>query len=381
MTSKLSAALKTDAIRPPTAFERFRAQINLVRGDVAKLLGDPSKVDKFIRVCLNAVQYTPAVLDADRKSLLLACLEAAQDGLMPDGNEAVFNVYKTKVTRGNREEWVEIVQYLPMAYGLVQKIYESGATFVDAVAVYEKDHFKYQRGDEPKIEHVPYDGEGDPGPLKAAYIVVRYPNLQTKREVMFRRDVEKVRSKSKAKDGLMWKEFYDQGAIKSVIHRINKQLPQSDRLRLALAKDNAAVGLAEIAAPAAAIESGTDLSALLEDKRLDQAIQEGRASAAREPVTVENEVSKTAEKKEAESGGGAKPPAEEKTAAAAPKPGDPGTPELKVKIIEKMTAASARDVLNIAKDDVDFFKWSDTDLKELMGVYVKRYEELKGTQE
>lgn len=262
MSRLQAAATAGTARREVSPYERFRHQVNQLRKDMGVLLGDENKVDKFIRVCLNAVQHNPKTLAADRRSLLLACMEAVQDGLLPDGTEAVFNIYNTKddaaSKQQNREVRVDVVQYLPMAYGLIQKIYESGATYVDAVAVYAKDTFKYERGDNPRIVHEPWTGDGEPGAVVAAYVVVRYKDLETKREVMFKRDIEKVRSKSKAKDGMMWKDFYDQAAIKSVIHRINKQLPQAERLRRALEHDNKAVGLADV--EVISTDAGADLN-------------------------------------------------------------------------------------------------------------------------
>src|SRR5262245_12880081 len=221
MSTKLAAAVG-GTLRPDmTPYERFMAQINRLRPDLAGLLGEEN-VDRFVRVALNAVQYEPKVLEAHpatRRSLLLACMEAAQDGLLPDGNEAVFNIYPTKNRElsklEGRDVWENIVQYLLMVYGLVQLIYRSGAKSVDAVPVYAKDKFKYTRGDKPKIMHEPYDGPEEPGEVKAAYVVVELATGALKREVMFRRDIERVRLKSKQPDGLMWKDFYDQGAVKS----------------------------------------------------------------------------------------------------------------------------------------------------------------------
>jgi recombination protein RecT len=363
--------------RERTPYEQFRAQINLVRRDIAALVGDKN-VDRFIRVCLNAVQYNPKLLDADRRSLFLACMDAAQDGLIPDGSEAVLNIYPTKDREASkaqrRDVWVEVVQYLPMAYGLVQKIYEAGATFVDAVAVYERDHFKYQRGDSPMIEHTPYGGSEEPGKIIAAYCVVKFPGLETKREVMFRRDIEKVRKKSKAPDGLMWKEgddgFYDQGAIKSVIHRINKQLPQSERLNRALAKDNKAIGLSEIA-DLPAEETGPNLAALadgrLEQQLRDQVLNGGAPAPQGEKVVVGEQIDDavTGEKKEkAET-----PPL--------PQKGDKGTPELKVKFLGQIENAQATDVLDIVIDDVRFYEWEKADLDEMINKYQSKLAALK----
>lgn len=373
--SRLAAALGTaPQTRELSPFEVFKKQINKLRPDMGALIGK-EKVDAFVRACLNAVQHNAGLLDADRRTLFLSCMEAASDGLMPDGNEAVLNVYSTKDAerskRENRQIYVDVVQYLPMAYGLVQRMYEiPGVTGVDAVAVYALDEFDYQRGDNPHIIHKPYDGDDDPGKVKAAYVVIKFKDRETKREVMFRRDIEKVRDKSKAKNGLMWDEktgFYDQGAIKSVIHRVFKQLPQAERLARALAHDNKAVGLADVTTPTE--DTGTNLAQLV-DMRFDQELRDQAlgGNAAKTGETIEGTVTGKTETGGAEIAAGAEAATAQGAGAATPpppKPGDPGTPELKAKFLGQMDNAKSSDVLDIVQDDIKFYKWSDEDAAEL----------------
>ena len=369
--SKLQAAIagQQAARREQTPYERFRAQLNLVRPDIVGLVGKDN-VDKFVRVCLNAVQANPAVLEADRRSLLLACLRAAQDNLLPDGREAVLNIYKTKVKRGGREEWIEIVQYLPMVGGLVKKLYDSGhVTFVDAVAVRERDDFEYHRGDEPKIVHKPYIGEEDPGKVVAAYIIAKLKNGEVKREVMSRRDIEIVRSKSKAPNGPMWAEdaFYDQAAIKSVIKRAYKQLPSSLQIESTIEADNAAIGLDVPSAPTGV--TGSNVEAIV-DGRFEQELAD---AALRKEATVEQEVA-------AQAVGAEAAPAQKAEAKEPPKKSgrDKGTPELKQKFITAFGDCKDSDVLSIKADEMRFYEWSRDDLSELNAAYDKRLEALTG---
>lgn len=224
----------------------IRSTLERQKQEIGNALPEEIPAERFIRTALTAVQVNPDLLDADRQSLFLACMKAAQDGLLPDGREAVLNVYntKTKVWEGNRqvEKWVPTVQYLPMVRGLLKLIRNSGEIgHVDAAAVYERDVFRFVRGDDPRLEHEPYLGEDDPGKIVAAYIVVRFTNGEVHREVMPRRDIEKVRGASKSGDGANspWSKWYDQMAIKSVIKRAAKLLPNSSkRLESAIGHDN-----------------------------------------------------------------------------------------------------------------------------------------------
>lgn len=209
-----------------SAYEIFRTKLAQCRQDLRSLLGGDQAVARFERVVLNAVQQNPDLLAANGRTLMLACMKAAQDRLLPDGREAVLNIYNTKVKTDKGEQWVKAVQYLPMVRGLIKLMWETGLfTMLDAVAVYQKDYFEYRRGDEPRIHHEPYAGEDDPGPVVAAYFIGKMKNGETKREVMYRRDIEKARAASKTPDKGPWDSWYDQMAIKSVVHRVYKQLP------------------------------------------------------------------------------------------------------------------------------------------------------------
>lgn len=252
---------------PPTSYDGLKRQLEGSKHEFAPLLGSQANVDAFVRVVLNAVLANPDLIAANRRSLIAACMKAAMDGLMPDGREAVLNVYNTKVTdkETGREMWVKMAQYLPMVGGMIKSLYESGqVSMVDAAAVYEQDRFLFRRGDAPVLEHEP-TSEDEPGRVKAAYVVVRMTSGEMKREVMFRRDIEAVRAMSKAGDGASspWTRWYDQQAIKSVIKRAAKQLPRMDRLDRQISHDNEAIGLAgqagigDIVAPAPGVESLT----------------------------------------------------------------------------------------------------------------------------
>lgn len=369
--SKLAQAMGQSAGnvagRERTPYEVFRSQIEKLRPEIATMTGKEG-VDRFIRVCLNAVQSNPGVLLADRKSLIISCLRAAQDRLLPDGREAVLNIYKTKVKQDGIEQWKELVQYLPMVGGLIKKLYDSGhVTFVDAVAVREKDDFDYQRGDEPRIVHKPYAGEEDPGKVIAAYVVAKLKNGETKREVMFRREIETVRNASKAPNGLMWDKFYDQGAIKSVIKRAYKQIPNYYELDSVIAADNHATGI-EIEGTVVS-SSSTDLSALV-DGRLDQELSRvptgAPASAPKDEVKVGGSAAAEGEKKtdsgETSSGGEQKPAIGK----------SPGTPEIKATFIAKMKASTDLDALAIIADDSNAFEWKPADLGEINTAYHDR---------
>ena len=262
---KAVATGKSTAQEARTPYESLKRQLESSKAEFLPLFGNSQQnVDRFIRVVLNAVLSNGDLLDADRRSLISACMKAAQDGLMPDGREAVLNIYNTKIKGrdGARDEWRKMAQYLPMVGGLIKKLYESGeVTYVDAACVYANDRFTYRRGDEPKLEHEPTLAD-DAGLIVAAYAVIKLKNGEVKREVMPRRDIESVRNASKSKDSGPWVTWYDQQAIKSVIKRAYKQLPKADAFEKLADYDNQALGFAATPHSVAEIVARQDAPAL-----------------------------------------------------------------------------------------------------------------------
>lgn len=215
------------------------------REQIAKQLPKGVDVDRFVRTAMTVVSMNPELLQCTPTSLFGSIMLAAKDGLLPDGKEAVIQPYNVNVAgKGQPAKWEKQAQYMPMVKGMMQIMYRTGeVAMVDGVAVYEKDVFEYERGDMPRIIHKPYIGDDAPGKVIAAYVVIKLKNGEVKREVMFRRDIEAVRSASKAKDGPGWKNWYDQFAIKAVIKRAFKQLPtDSEDFDRVIQHDNDAMG-------------------------------------------------------------------------------------------------------------------------------------------
>lgn len=223
----------------------FRDKLTEQREAIGKQLPRGIDADRFIRTAITTVNLNLELLSCTPASLYASFMQAAKDGLLPDGKEAVVQPYNCKVSeRGQPDRWEKRAQYMPMVKGIIQVMYRTGdVAMIDGVAVYEKDHFEYERGDHPRIVHRPYMGMEDPGKVIGAYAVIKLTNGEVKREVMTRRDIEKVREASKAKTGPGWTTWYDQFAIKAVIKRAAKQLPtDSEALEQVIQHDNDAMG-------------------------------------------------------------------------------------------------------------------------------------------
>lgn len=201
----------------------------------------PSHVtpDRFVRIIKTAVAKSPELLTADKTSLMLSCMDAAADGLLPNGKEAALVIYKTK-TRDGR--FVDKVQYMPMIRGLYKLARNSKEIAVLAAhVVYEKDDFFFSYGFETELKHAPYLGE-DRGRPVAVYACATTKDGERDVEVMSVGDVNKIRDCSKTfkKNGTgPWKDFWDEMARKTVMRRLLKRLPMSEEVERAIDRDNA----------------------------------------------------------------------------------------------------------------------------------------------
>lgn len=240
---KGNTGLRAAVMNAPTApeatpYELVKVRLQDSRKDFKALLGSDDAVAKFERVALNAIVESPDLLEANRNSLLMACMRAAKDGLMPDGQQSVLLAFNVNVGNRDAPKWIKKVTYIPMVRGLLDILWDTKEfSYIDAAVVYEKDRFTFKRGLNLVLEHEPFLG-GERGEIVAAYFVARmkgsdYPKV----EVMGREDIEKIRSKSRAPDKA-WADWFDQFAIKSVIKRACKQLPRINRLERAIEADN-----------------------------------------------------------------------------------------------------------------------------------------------
>jgi recombination protein RecT len=170
-----------------TTIDHFKQQI--ASDTVQATLHDylPDKVlDKFTAITIRAVQENPDLLNADRKSLFLACSRAAQDGLMPDNREGALVLYGKQV------------QWQPMISGIRKKLAQAGFD-IRAEIVYENDEFAYELGDEPKITHRP-NAFGQRGKIVGAYAIATELETGKKwRETMPLEDLQKVKAMARGK--------------------------------------------------------------------------------------------------------------------------------------------------------------------------------------
>ena len=218
----------------------------------AALDGTGISPKRFVRVVMTALAINPDLANCDRRSLMNAAMRAASDGLVPDGIDGALVPFEGKVT------------WMPMVTGIRKKIRRSGeVTSWDVTAVFQKDAFDYELGDDPFIRHKPWmapelerlpdekdaDYNGrlrkhfDHGPMTHVYSVAKIKGGDKSREVMTRAEVELVRDTyaRKNRQGLFspaWRNSFPEMAKKTIARRHAKQLPMSTDIISLLTRDD-----------------------------------------------------------------------------------------------------------------------------------------------
>ena len=169
--------------------QKFRETLVASHGEFQAALPPQIPVERFARTIVTAVQMEPKLLAADRRSLVAACMKAAQDGLLLDGREAGLSLYNDRASN------CQTVAYMPMVNGILKKIRQSGEiSSIRAHVVYEGDEFDFELGDDERISHKPKLAEQ--GQPIAAYAIAKFKDGDIQREVMSLAEIEKMRAKA-----------------------------------------------------------------------------------------------------------------------------------------------------------------------------------------
>lgn len=289
------------APRDNSPFGQLKRQLQTREVDFhAALASKGISVKDFLGSISIAVAQNPDLLNADRASLILSALRAAQDGLHPDGREAALVIFnqRKKNDRG-RWETVKAVQYMPMVYGLRKKILQArdadGKPIVSALQVgivyrleVEQGYFLWERGSDPEVQHRPMleipAEEATDDKIVAAYSIAIMSDGTRSCEVMRRFEINQVRQMSQTgaegqtakwddeRNGIKkgdpippkgpWVDWFAEMAKKTVMRRHSKTLPMSGDVIASLGDEHEN----QYAENALAIASGSgDAPRLIED--------------------------------------------------------------------------------------------------------------------
>lgn len=226
---------------------KLGTQLETRADEFRKALPSHISPEKLQRTIITAAQNNPDLLTADRQSLITSAMKAAQDGLLPDGREAALVIFVSRFKDGNEWKSKQLVQYMPMVYGLRKKIVQSGEivslqTGLVYRAEMEEGAFLYEVGLEPPIRHRPMldlpEEELTDDKIVAAYSMAKMKDGTISVEVMRRGEIDKVRMMSQTgatKDRFgkdrtpkgPWVDWFGEMARKTVMRRHSKTLPMS----------------------------------------------------------------------------------------------------------------------------------------------------------
>lgn len=211
--------------------------VQQMEGQFAKALPKVITPDRFTRIALTALSSNPKLMGCDRNSFLGALMNAAQLGLEP--NTPLGQAYL--IPFKNNKLGITECQFQIGYKGLLDLAYRSGeVATVQAQVVYENDKFEYELGLEPKLVHIPADG--DRGAAVRVYAVFKLKNGGYSFEVMSMEDVKKHAQKySKAFSYGPWQTNFEEMAKKTVLKKVLKYAPiRSDFIVDAVQKDDTA---------------------------------------------------------------------------------------------------------------------------------------------
>ena len=234
-------------------YEEVRTQLTKMEDFKAAL---PSHIssEKFIQVVVTAVQNNPGLLTLDRQSLYLSCIKCAQDGLLPDGQEAALVPRKGKVA------------YTPMIEGVLKRIRNSGdLSTIDAQDVFEHDTYDVWTDEKgPHFKFIKNRKDRGKFLLTFAYAVTKdggtYFEEMDEQQLAA---VEKCAATKEVWDG----PFRPEMRRKSVLHRLSKRLPKNTDIDRLIHRDDEDYILPGQAAQEAgpAKETSSKLSSAVQD--------------------------------------------------------------------------------------------------------------------
>lgn len=228
MTSNLIQTAQNKAVEVKKTTNTMQDYVKKMEGEIARALPSVITPERFTRMVLSAISATPDLAKCTPKSFLGAMMNAAQLGLEPNTplGQAYILPYSN---RGVLEAEFQLGYK-----GMIDLAYRSGEVeVIQCHVVYRNDQFECCYGLEPKLSHVPADG--DRGEAIKVYAMFKTKDGGFGFEVMSMEDVRKHAaqySKSYNSNYSPWKKNFEEMAKKTVLKKALKYAPlKSDFVR------------------------------------------------------------------------------------------------------------------------------------------------------
>lgn len=187
---------------------------------IQKQLPAHIKPEQMVRAALLAMNRNPAIASCNKASIWQSVLDASSLGLDCSGllGSGYLVPYGTTCT------------FIAGYRGLIDLARRSGEIkSIHAVLVRNGDHFEEVQGTGPNrgiVHKRSSEPDMSDNAIIAAYAVATLHDGTEEWEVMYRREIDAIRDKARARGG-PWKDHYGEMARKTVIRRLIKTLPLS----------------------------------------------------------------------------------------------------------------------------------------------------------
>ena len=220
-----------------TPAARVKGMLEKRIGEIANALPKGWDEKRFVRIALTAVSANPKLAQACALSpttFLGSMMTAAQLGLEPNTPMGKAYLLPYNNIDKNTGKKVPMVQFQIGVYGLVDLAFRSGhVKEIDTDVRRQKDFWKYEKGDESCLRHIPYD-EGDRGEAIGYYAIVKMKDGAVHKSYMSKFEVmEHAKRFSKSynrKTGTFsgpWATDFDSMARKTVLIQALKFVPKA----------------------------------------------------------------------------------------------------------------------------------------------------------
>lgn len=233
---------KPAAGKPQTSIEIQRAQANTLaaailekRAAFAQVAPKHLNVERMIKLAQASISRTPKLAQCTVSSVLTVLMRSAELGLEP--NSALGGMwlipYENKKT--GKVECQGIIDYRALVE-LARRSGEIAAIFAEVRC--ENDKWKRTLGTDPSIIHEPAEDE-DRGDVMGFYAVAKLKSGEVQFAYMTKKDVDLIRSRSRASSSGPWVTDYNEMAKKTVLRRLCKMLPLQSQVKEQLSDEEA----------------------------------------------------------------------------------------------------------------------------------------------
>jgi phage RecT family recombinase len=198
--------------------DNFLTLLEKRKPDISSLLAEWITPQRFFSMAMQ-IQRNPALKNCTAESLVECVIQAAQMGLEIGGSKGHFYAVPYGNDAVGQPGWRGLA-FLRLKAGAIMRL--------DTEVVFKGEVFKIARGtDGDKFLHeLDYTLDRREPNAVAAYARVILPTGEEQFEVTSRDRVLRHKAHSKQPNGLLWKEFWEEGWRKTPYRILDKRLPE-----------------------------------------------------------------------------------------------------------------------------------------------------------